>query len=298
MNKIDKLVYDLINRYKTRDPIAICSSMNINVIRVDLPKSINSFHIKIFKKDTILINDKISNMKIELLSSPNFKDKFYESNGKGFLPAAFVYGGIIYFRNDINFDINDFHNLIHEMLHIISENGEKHGLLQLNKEKNYMYGRGLNEAFTEYLTSLILEDNFRGYSKDFEYIIQLFMILTNLDIKDLFSLYISKEKWLTDEIINTFNPNDNELVGLIVEYDNMLDPNKKLNPNNVLQFLFNSIKIKINNNEKLDTERLQELLREYYNYYYDMDRDLEVSTKIGMAEILDILGPYKHKMSH
>ena len=160
-----------------------------------------------------------------------------------------------------------------------------------------MYGRGLNEAFTEYLTSLVLEDNFRGYSKDFEYIIQLFMILTNLDINDLFSLYISKEEWLTDEIINTFNPNDNELVGLIVEYDNMLDPNEKLNPNNVLQFLFNSIKIKINNNEKLDTEGLQELLREYYNYYYDMDHDLEVSTKTGMAEILDILGPYKHKMS-
>ena len=249
---------------------------SINKQVVDFAKNILFSQLKSYisdEKQYKIINDKISNMKIELLSSPNFKDKFYESNGKGFLPAAFVYGGIIYFRNDINFDINDFHNLIHEMLHIISENGEKHGLLQLNKEKNYMYGRGLNEAFTEYLTSLVLEDNFRGYSKDFEYIIQLFMILTNLDINDLFSLYISKEEWLTDEIIDTFNPN------------------------NVLQFLFNSIKIKINNNEKLDTEGLQELLREYYNYYYDMDRDLEVSTKIGMAEILDILGPYKHKMS-
>lgn len=273
---------------------------SINKQVVDFAENILFSQLKSYisdEKQYKIINDKISNMKIELLSSPNFKDKFYESNGKGFLPAAFVYGGIIYFRNDINFDINDFHNLIHEMLHIISENGEKHGLLQLNKEKNYMYGRGLNEAFTEYLTSLVLEDNFRGYSKDFEYIIQLFMILTNLDINDLFSLYISKEEWLTDEIIDTFNPNDNELVGLIVEYDNMLDPNEKLNPNNVLQFLFNSIKIKINNNEKLDTEGLQELLREYYNYYYDMDRDLEVSTKTGMAEILDILGPYKHKMS-
>ena len=273
---------------------------SINKQVVDFAKNIFFSQLKSYisdEKQYKIINDKISNMKIELLSSPNFKDKFSQSKGKGFLPAAFVYGGIIYFRNDINFDINDFHNLIHEMLHIISENGEKHGLLQLNKEKNYMYGRGLNEAFTEYLTSLVLEDNFRGYSKDFEYIIQLFMILTNLDINDLFSLYISKEEWLTDEIIDTFNPNDNELVGLIVEYDNMLDPNEKLNPNNVLQFLFNSIKIKINNNEKLDTEGLQELLREYYNYYYDMDRDLEVSTKTGMAEILDILGPYKHKMS-
>ena len=65
----------------------------------------------------------------------------------------------------------------------------------------------------------------------------------------------------------------------------------------IMYYNFYSIKIKINNNEKLDTEGLQELLREYYNYYYDMDHDLEVSTKTGMAEILDILGPYKHKMS-
>lgn len=49
------------------------------------------------------------------------------------------------------------------------------------------------------------------------------------------------------------------------------------------------------NNEKLDVNKLQELLREYNNYYYDMDRDLEVSTKIGMAEILDILGPLSLK---
>lgn len=41
--------------------------------------------------------------------------------------------------------------------------------------------------------------------------------------------------------------------------------------------------------------KLQELLREHYNYYYDMDRDLEVSTKIGMVEILGILGPLSLK---
>ena len=37
--------------------------------------------------------------------------------------------------------------------------------------------------------------------------------------------------------------------------------NEKLNPNKVLHFLFNSIKIKINNNEKLNTEKLEELLK-------------------------------------
>lgn len=243
-----------------------------------------------------IINNKISNMRVELLSGESFKETYYKCNGKGFLPSAFTYKGIIYFRNDIEFNSNDFHDLIHEMLHVISYNGEKSGLFQHNKEKNYMYGRGLNEAFTEYLTSLILEDSFKSYTQDFKYIIQSFMFLTNLDVKDLFGLYISKNEWLTDEIINTFNPNDNELVGLIVEYDNMLTPNEKLNPNNVLHFLFNSIKIKINNNDKLDTE-VEELLKQYYHYYYNEDRDLEATTKEGMAEILDILGTYKHKIS-
>mgnify|MGYP004487895491 CR=1 FL=1 len=219
-----------------------------------------------------------------------------KSGGKGFLPGAYVYQNTIYFRDDLNFDINELHNLIHEMLHIISDNGEKMGLLQHNKEKNYVYGRGLNEAFTEYLTSLILDVNFQGYSKDFEYIIQLLMILTNLDIKDLFKLYISNEEWLTDEIISRFNPNDNELVGLVVEYDNRLNPSKTFNPNNVFHYLFNSIKCKINNNEKFDVNKLQELLKQYYNYYYDVDRELDLSVRTGIAEILDILGTYKNNI--
>ena len=109
--------------------------------------------------------------------------------------------------------------------------------------------------------------------------------------------YISKEEWLSDEIINTFNPNDNELVGLIVEYDNKVLKKGTFNPNNVLQFLFNSIKIKINNNEKIDTEKLMELLKQYCNYYYDIDRELDASIGIDLAEILDSLGTYRHKIS-
>ena len=289
----------LINDEELKKITSITNS-SINKQVVDFAKNILFSQLKSYisdEKQTKVVNEKIINMKIELLSSSDFKDKFYKSNGKGFLPAAFVYEDIIYFRNDINFDVNDFHNLIHEMLHVVSCSGEDMGFLQHNNQKNYMCGRGLNEAFTEYLTSLILEDSFKGYSKDFEYIIQLFLILTNLDIKDLFNLYVSKKEWLTDEIINAFNPNDNELVGLIIEYDNKLNPNKSFNPNNVFRFLFNSIKFKINNNEKFDVNRLQELLKQYYNYYYDVDCELEVSTKTGLAEILDILGTYKHKIS-
>lgn len=278
----------------------ITNGSSINMQTIDFAKNVLILQLKPYIFDETqakIINEKIENMKIEILSNDDFRDKFYKSNGKGFLPGAYVYQNTIYFRNDLNFDINELHNLIHEMLHIISDNGEKMGLLQHNKEKNYMYGRGLNEAFTEYLTSLILDVNFQGYSKDFEYIIQLFMILTNLDIKDLFKLYISNEEWLTDEIISKFNPNDNELVGLVVEYDNRLNPNKTFNPNNVFHYLFNSIKCKINNNEKFDANKLQELLKQYYNYYYDVDRELDLSVKTSMAEILDILGTYKYNIS-
>lgn len=102
---------------------------------------------------------------------------------------------------------------------------------------------------------------------------------------------------MTDELINTFNTNNDELIKLIIEYDNRLNPSKSFDPNNVFSYLFNSIKFKINNNEKLDTNKLQELLKEYYNYYYDVDHDLDVPVKTGMAEILDILGTYKHKIS-
>lgn len=134
-------------------------------------------------KELDMIRDKISNMEIKLLSNEDFKDAYYKCNGRGFLPGGFEYHGVIYFRNDLEFDTIEFHKLIHEMLHVISFNPEsgKIGLFQTNKEKNYYYGRGLNEAFTEYLTSILLEDSFSGYSKDFYYIIQLFMQLTNLD---------------------------------------------------------------------------------------------------------------------
>lgn len=278
----------------------ITNGSSINIQTIDFAKNILILQLKPYIFDETqakIIKEKIENLKIEILSNHDFENKYYKSGGKGFLPGAYVYQNTIYFRNDLNFDINELHNLIHEMLHIISDNGDKMGLLQHNKEKNYMYGRGLNEAFTEYLTSLILDVNFQGYSKDFEYIIQLLMILTNLDIKDLFKLYISNEEWLTDEIISRFNPNDNELVGLVVEYDNRLNPNKTFNPNNVFHYLFNSIKCKINNNEKFDVNKLQELLKQYYNYYYDVDRELDLSVKTSMAEILDILGTYKYNIS-
>lgn len=48
-----------------------------------------------------------------------------------------------------------------------NQESRKAGLFQINKKEKYYYNRGLNEAFTEYLTSILSEDSFSGYSKDF-----------------------------------------------------------------------------------------------------------------------------------
>lgn len=282
------------------EKLTVITDGKINKQVVDLAKNVLYLQLGNYitdEQEHEMIKEKIQNLKVELLSLEDFKETHYKCGGSGFLPGGFEYKGDVYFRNDVEFTSREFHNLIHEMLHGISDNGDKVGLHQVNLEKNYMYGLGFNEAFTEYLASTVLEDKFGGYGQDFNYMIQMFMILTNLDIKELFNLYISKEEWLSGEIIDTFNPNDNELVGLIVEYDNKLLKNRTFNPNNVLQFLFNSIKIKIDNNENFDSEKLQELLKQYFNYFYDIDYELEASIKRNMAEVLDSLGTYKHKIS-
>lgn len=60
MNKIDIIVSDLVDKYKTRDPFIICENIDISVINVDLPERINSFSIRILERNIILINKEIS----------------------------------------------------------------------------------------------------------------------------------------------------------------------------------------------------------------------------------------------
>ena len=249
-----------------------------------------------------IVEEKLKKINIKLVTSDEFVEIFHNSNGKGFLPGAFVFDNTIYFRNDLEFDKNEFHKLIHEMLHNISQNQEKlgiykSGLYQSNKEKNYSYGYGFNEAFTEYLTSILLDEAFSGYSQDLNYVIQLFMLITDLKIEDLLFLYISKEEWCTENIINRFNPSSNDLVDLIVMYDDRLPQTrrKKFNPNNVLKIIFDSIKQKIADKEFLDTYNIQELLKQYYNYFSDWN--LDNNTKQNMNEILDVLGTYNCKIT-
>ncbi len=60
MSKTNAFAYELIQKYHTKDPFYICKKNNINVVKVDLPEIINSFSLRIFEKDVILINNKLS----------------------------------------------------------------------------------------------------------------------------------------------------------------------------------------------------------------------------------------------
>lgn len=239
------------------------------------------------------IKNKLQKLKIEFVSDEEFKKNYEENNGKGFLPGAFVTNDVLYFKNYSS----SFHNLIHEFLHIISKNGDKHGLYQILRDKKQYYGYGFNEAFTEHLTSIVLDESFSGYSYDLNYMIQLFMICVDLKVEDLFSLYISKEEWISDELVQRFNSTNEDLITLLIEYDQRLSQtrNRKFNPDKALMSILNSLKLKIDNNVALDTIKISKLLKDYYNYFEEFEKSQETKEKI--SEILDGLGTYQHSHS-
>ena len=123
------------------------------------------------------------------------------------------------------------------------------------------------------------------------------MICADLSVEDLFSLYISKEEWISDELVQRFNSTNEDLITLLIEYDQRLPQtrNRKFNPDNALIPILNSLKLKTDNNVALDTEKISELLKYYFNYFEEFEKSQETKEKI--SEILDILGTYKNSYS-
>lgn len=243
-----------------------------------------------------IIVEKINNLNIKILDVKDFDEKFKEFGGQGFAPAAFCYEGEVYLKN---YNLSE-HIIIHEMLHAISEHnyekGAKHGLLVANKEKNYLYGRGFNEGFTEYLASLITNEMFTGYTEDFKLIIELFMQISNYNIEDVLKLYFQKEEWLSDFVINSFDMINKSLPNLVVEYDNKSIYSKnKFNPNNVMIIILNAIENKINGNDYLDTNKISGNLKQLNNYFYHVDFEFDSEVQEKLANVLDIIGTYKPK---
>lgn len=239
------------------------------------------------------ITNRLNRLKVSIYNNEDFETEYRKLQGKGFAPGAFKYQDCLYFRETVS-----THQIIHEMLHGISsytyENGFKSGLFVGNKKEDYIYGRGFNEAFTEYLTSIITNEQFSGYSKDLKVIIELFMNLTNYKVEDVLNLYFQKEEWLSDDAMKLFASDNESLPNLVTEYDNKLsNSSRKINNNNVVKILLTAIDNKISDGTLVNSLEIIDKLKELNQYYYSCDIDLNNDIKESFVITLDKIGSYK-----
>lgn len=127
----------------------------------------------------------------------------------------------------------DIHKVIHELLHSYSNNYENYGKEGFTvygyDENNHLISAGgsLNEAATEYLTSIINNDGFVGYPDDMKYIFELFIDILNART-DFVNIYFQTENWLTDDMNQRFNSSkNNQLDEFVLEFDNRLPMYRK-----------------------------------------------------------------------
>ena len=235
------------------------------------------------------IKEKLSRMEVRLLTDNEFK-RTYDKYTRGPIPRAFVVDNTVYLKIFSKLKNYDFHNLVHEMLHIMSFNDKKVGLYQ-KLDNHQFYGYGFNEAFTEYMTSLILNEKFNNYSNDLNYMIQLFMELSNTNTKELFYLYTSCEEWLTGDLIKRFNSSNDSLLDLVIEYDNRLAATRvrSFNPNRVLEIFLDSIQDKIDNDIYFNKGKVSDLLRQYYKYFEEWELDFQIRDRV--INVIDNLKP-------
>lgn len=158
----------------------------------------------------------------------------------------------------------DYHKLIHEMLHAYSNNYFKSGKsgLQVSgyDENNNLISVGgtINEAATEYITSIINKDGFIAYPNDMKCIFEIFIDI--LDIRsDFVEIYFQEFDWITDELNKKFNSEvSNQLDEFVLEFDNRL-PMYRKNPynfNKLVAILIDAIRSKLNNAENVNFELL------------------------------------------
>lgn len=101
----------------------------------------------------------------------------------------------------------------------------------------------INEAATEFLTSIINNDGFIGYNDDMKYIFEIFIDIINIR-KDFIGMYFQKENWISDEMNKKFNSSKPyQLDEFIVELDNRLPMYRKkpYNFNKVFAILIDAV---------------------------------------------------------
>lgn len=176
-----------------------------------------------------------------------------------------------------NYTKMDYHKLIHEMLHAYSNNYFKSGKsgLQVSgydeNDKLISVGGVINEAATEYLTSIINKDGFIGYPDDMNYVFELFIDVLDMR-RDFVELYFQHDNWITDEMNKRFNANiPNQLDEFILEFDNRLPMYRKktYDFNKIVSILLNAINSKLSNKENINYELISNDLMELKKADFD-----------------------------
>ena len=176
---------------------------------------------------------------------------------------------------------NDIHKVIHELLHAYSNNYEYYGkegfIVYGYDENNHLISAGgaLNEAATEYLTSIINNDGFIGYPDDMKYIFELFIDVLNLKT-DFVNIYFQTENWLTDDMNQKFNSSkNNQLDEFVLAFDNRLPMYRKqaYDFNNTVSILLDAINDKIINHVDINYESIVKNMFMITRCDFDLNHD-------------------------
>ena len=74
MKKIAKTVKNIIEKYGTADPFAICEEMEIQVLDLSLPESINGFTITMEGIKFVVLNDMLDYYRRKITAATHFSE--------------------------------------------------------------------------------------------------------------------------------------------------------------------------------------------------------------------------------
>ena len=220
-----------------------------------------------------LITSKLDDIPVKVLKHDIFVEMSGVDPKKDIIPGAFYFNGNVYLCERDSFNYKDFHKLVHEMLHFLSDNSKtvgKTGLTQYyyNNNKLDAIGHVINEGATEYLTSLLLGDFFYGYSNDLNHIMQMILTLMNKSTDDFITMYFQKDFWLNEENNRLFSSeNAGLLTKIVAEYDNRLPKyaKKEYDFDYIFSGILDTVNSKLKLNENFDLTKTYDLLRNIRN---------------------------------
>lgn len=229
-----------------------------------------------------LLIEKINNLSVVYLERQEFLDLQDLKEGDYNVPLACYGRGTVFMQNTRGINSKEFHGLIHEIIHSLSDHFKydgKLGLLEGYFDENDVCQnryKVINEAATEYITSSVLGEPFYCYSQDLKYTLELILQLAHISYEELLNIYFGKERWVTKELASRFNGDDITLLPkLLEEYDTRIssDINEEYNFSHVSEILLRTVNYKLDNHEHFDHEYVGGLLNKLLKdcYWVDMD---------------------------